>query len=94
MFAALEEGAWNLAFLAIEPVREAQIVFSEPYVLIEGTYLVSTQAPFQAVEELDQAGFLLEVLLRAPVDRLRRLALELFALLAGEGIPGLPGNRE
>ncbi|WP_144934436.1 ABC transporter substrate-binding protein [Pseudomonas alabamensis] len=61
VFAALEEGAWNLAFLAIEPVREAQIAFSEPYVLIEGTYLVRTQAPFQAVEELDQAGLRLAV---------------------------------
>ena len=61
VFAALEEGAWNLAFLAIEPVREAQIAFSEPYVLIEGTYLVRTQAPFQGVEELDQAGLRLAV---------------------------------
>ncbi|MFK3818345.1 transporter substrate-binding domain-containing protein [Pseudomonas sp. NPDC089407] len=61
VFAALEEGAWNLAFLAIEPVREAQIAFSEPYVLIEGTYLVSRDAPFQRVEELDKAGLRLAV---------------------------------
>ena len=26
------------AFMAIEPVRAAQIAFSEPYVIIEGTY--------------------------------------------------------
>lgn len=61
VFAALEEGAWNLAFLAIEPVREAQIAFSEPYVLIEGTYLVSRDAPFQHAEELDKAGLRLAV---------------------------------
>ena len=61
VFADLEEGAWNLAFLAIEPVREAQIAFSEPYVLIEGTYLVNRDAPFQRVEELDQAGLRLAV---------------------------------
>lgn len=61
VFAALEEGAWSLAFLAIEPVREAQIAFSEPYVLIEGTYLVSREAPFQQVEELDKAGLRLAV---------------------------------
>lgn len=61
VFAALEEGVWNLAFLAIEPVREAQIAFSEPYVLIEGTYLVRSQAPFKQVEELDQAGLRLAV---------------------------------
>ncbi|MCU1724298.1 transporter substrate-binding domain-containing protein [Pseudomonas sp. 5P_5.1_Bac1] len=61
VFAALDEGAWTLAFLAIEPVREAQIAFSEPYVLIEGTYLVRAEAPFQQVEDLDQAGLLLAV---------------------------------
>ncbi|WP_109513098.1 transporter substrate-binding domain-containing protein [Pseudomonas ovata] len=61
VFAALEQGAWNLAFLAIEPVRAALIDFSEPYVLIEGTYLVNTQAPYQRVEELDQPGLRLAV---------------------------------
>lgn len=61
VFAALEEGAWNLAFLAIEPVREAQICFSEPYVLIEGTYLVRQDAPFTRVDQLDCAGLRLAV---------------------------------
>ncbi|MFJ2985990.1 MULTISPECIES: transporter substrate-binding domain-containing protein [unclassified Pseudomonas] len=61
VFAALEEGAWNLAFLAIEPVREAQIAFSEPYVLIEGTYLVKREAPFQHVDELERPGLRLAV---------------------------------
>jgi polar amino acid transport system substrate-binding protein len=31
--------AWDIAFLAIEPVRAAEIAFTAPYVLIEGTYL-------------------------------------------------------
>ncbi|MDF0729236.1 transporter substrate-binding domain-containing protein [Pseudomonas entomophila] len=61
VFADLEQGAWTLAFLAIEPVREAQIAFSEPYVLIEGTYLVRQDAPFQHVDDLDQPGLRLAV---------------------------------
>ena len=61
VFAALEEGVWNLAFLAIEPVREAQIAFSEPYVIIEGTYLIEAQAPYRNVEDLDQPGLRLAV---------------------------------
>jgi len=61
VFADLEQGAWNLAFLAIEPVREAQIAFSEPYVLIEGTYLVKRDAPYQHVDDLDQPGLRLAV---------------------------------
>ncbi|NIE72969.1 transporter substrate-binding domain-containing protein [Pantoea sp. Ap-967] len=57
VFAALEEpDHWTVAFLAIEPVREAQILFSDPYVLIEGTYLVEKNSPFQGVEQLDRPG--------------------------------------
>src|SRR5471032_3092297 len=56
VFAALAEGAWNLAFLAIEPVREQEIAFSAPYVIIEGTYLVKADSPYVNVEELDQPG--------------------------------------
>jgi len=61
VFAALEEGAWNVAFLAIEPVREQQIAFSEPYVIIEGTYLVAADSPYMTVEDLDQPGLRLAV---------------------------------
>lgn len=61
VFAALEQGAWRIAFLAIEPVREEQIAFSEPYVIIEGTYLVAVDSPYQTVEDLDQPGLRLAV---------------------------------
>lgn len=56
VFAALEQHAWDLAFLAIEPVRAAQLAFSEPYVIIEGTYLLRQDDPAQRVTELDSAG--------------------------------------
>ncbi|MGC1330356.1 transporter substrate-binding domain-containing protein, partial [Pseudomonas sp.] len=55
VFTALEADAWNVAFLAIEPVRAAQIDFSEPYVIIEGTYLVNADSAYQSVEDLDHA---------------------------------------
>ncbi|QXH53901.1 transporter substrate-binding domain-containing protein [Pseudomonas fakonensis] len=61
VFAALEDSAWTLAFLAIEPVRAAQISFSEPYVLIEGTYLIKADAPYSKIEDLDQPGLRLAV---------------------------------
>lgn len=56
VFAALAEGRWNVAFLAIEPVREQQIAFSAPYVVIEGTYLVDRDSLFRHVDDLDQPG--------------------------------------
>lgn len=61
VFAALEENVWNVAFLAIEPVREAQIAFSEPYVIIEGTYLVAAESTYQHVQDLDQSGLKIAV---------------------------------
>jgi len=61
VFAALSEGAWNVAFLAIEPVREQEIAFSAPYVIIEGTYLVAADSPFNEVAELDAEGIRIAV---------------------------------
>ncbi|SDI23701.1 polar amino acid transport system substrate-binding protein [Pseudomonas flavescens] len=61
VFAALGESRWDLAFLAIEPVRAAEIDFSHPYVIIEGTYLVRDDSPFQTVAELDRPGLRLAV---------------------------------
>jgi polar amino acid transport system substrate-binding protein len=56
VFDALKTGAWDLAFLAIDPVRAAQIDFSPPYVVIEGTYLVPANSPLQTVEAVDRPG--------------------------------------
>lgn len=56
VFAALETGDWNVAFMAIEPVRAAEIAFSAPYVIIEGTYLVAQASPCRQVAELDRPG--------------------------------------
>jgi len=56
LFAALAEQRWDVAFLADEPARAAQIDFTSPYVLIEGTYLTRASAPFRTVEEVDRTG--------------------------------------
>lgn len=61
VFAALQEQRWDVAFLAIEPVREAEIAFSAPYVIIEGTYLVRADSPYTDVGDLDQPGLRLAV---------------------------------
>ncbi len=56
VFDALGSGAWDVAFLAIEPVRAAQISFTAPYVHIEGTYLVRTDSPLRAIGDFDRDG--------------------------------------
>jgi polar amino acid transport system substrate-binding protein len=49
-------GAWDVAFLAIDPLRAKEILFTAPYVIIEGTYLVRDNAPYRAVDALDKPG--------------------------------------
>jgi polar amino acid transport system substrate-binding protein len=56
VFAALNEGAWDIAFLAIEPVRAAEIAFTAPYVIIEGVYLVANDSPLRTVADVDRDG--------------------------------------
>ena len=56
VFDALKAGAWDIAFLAIEPVRAAEIAFTAPYVIIEGVYMVPTNSPLQTVAEVDRDG--------------------------------------
>ena len=53
---AVKEGAWDVAFLAVDPARATDIDFTAPYVHIEGTYLVRADSPFRGVADLDREG--------------------------------------
>jgi polar amino acid transport system substrate-binding protein len=46
----------DLAFVAIDPVRAADMEYTAPYVIIEGAYLVRSASPLQRNEEVDRAG--------------------------------------
>src|SRR3954467_2319927 len=50
---ALQSGACDVGFLAIDPARAADLAFTAPYVLIEGTYLVPTASPLREIEDVD-----------------------------------------
>jgi len=56
MFDALQAGAWDVAFLAIDPERADLIDFTAPYVEIEGTYLVPSGSSLRAVADVDREG--------------------------------------
>jgi polar amino acid transport system substrate-binding protein len=49
-------GAWDICFLAIDPVRAAGISFTAPYVVIEGVYVVPKGSALQSVEDVDNDG--------------------------------------
>lgn len=56
VFDALKTGAWDVAFLAIDPARASEIAFTAPYVVIEGTYLVPTDSPLRTIGDVDRDG--------------------------------------
>ena len=56
VFDALKTGSWDVAFLAIEPARAAEISFTAPYVVIEGTYLVPVNSPLRTIQDVDRQG--------------------------------------
>ena len=56
VFEALKDNVWDIAFLAIEPVRAREIAFTAPYVLIEGTYMVPVNSTLKEIADVDRPG--------------------------------------
>jgi polar amino acid transport system substrate-binding protein len=60
-FEAASQNAVDVLFVAIEPVRAAEVDFTPPYVLIEGTYLVPGDSPLKVVDDVDKPGIRIAV---------------------------------
>ncbi|NNK78075.1 MAG: transporter substrate-binding domain-containing protein [Litoreibacter sp.] len=67
-FEGATEDIWDIAFMAIDPIRAEQVSYTRPYVRIESTYVVRADSPFQSVEEADQPGRSLMVARGAAYD--------------------------
>ena len=65
---AAHSGVWNMALLAVEPVRQNVIDFSAPYLEIEATYLVPANSPVQSIEDVDRAGVRISVMHKSAYD--------------------------
>jgi len=52
----LTSGAWDVAYLAIDPARAVDIRYSAPYVVIEGAYLVPDASTIRRNEDVDRDG--------------------------------------
>jgi polar amino acid transport system substrate-binding protein len=84
VFEALKAGAWDVAFLAIEPVRAAEIAFTAPYVIIEGVYLVPKDSPLRAVADVDRDGVRIAVNKGSAYDLYLTRTLKHAKLVRGE----------
>jgi polar amino acid transport system substrate-binding protein len=58
---AIKSGKVDIAFVAIDPVRGADMLYSAPYVVIEGAYLVRNESPIRSNAEVDRPGIRIAV---------------------------------
>ncbi len=65
---AVNTGAWDIAFVAIDPARATEIAFTPPYVVIEGTYLVAADSPLRAIADVDREGVRIAVSSKSAYD--------------------------
>jgi polar amino acid transport system substrate-binding protein len=106
LFDAVKANAWDVAFMAIDPERGIDVLFTPPYLTIEGTYLVRTDSPLRSVDDMDRAGmrvavgaggaytlFLSRTLQRAELVR-RPSAAEAFELFLEERLDAVAGVRQ
>ena len=68
VFAAIGAGSWDVAFLAIDPDRAKEVLFTAPYCLIEGTYMVREHSPLERIEDVDRPGIRVTVANKSAYD--------------------------
>lgn len=65
---AARTDAWDVGFVAIEPVRAATIDFTAPYLEIEGVYLVRADSPLKTVADVERDGVTVSVVNKSNYD--------------------------
>ena len=65
---AVKAGTVDIAFVAIDPVRGADMHYSAAYVIIEGAYMVKNDSPIRSNSEVDRAGQRISVGLGSAYD--------------------------
>jgi polar amino acid transport system substrate-binding protein len=83
-FDTFKAGGLDIIFLAIEPVRANEIAFTEPYVLIEGVYMVGKDSPIKSKDDIDRAGIRIGVNLNSAYDLFLTRTLKAASLVRGD----------
>jgi polar amino acid transport system substrate-binding protein len=66
--AVAKDNVFDVAFMAIDPLRAADLGFTAPYVLIEGGYMVRVESPIHTIAEVDRPGIRMTVGDRSAYD--------------------------
>jgi polar amino acid transport system substrate-binding protein len=83
-FEALKAGKVDIVFLAIEPVRAAEVEFTAPYVIIEGCYAVLRGSPLKSPDEVDKPGIRIGVNVNSAYDLFLTRSLKHATLVRSE----------
>jgi len=83
-FDALKAGALDVVFLAIEPVRAAEVAFSPPYVIIEGVYMTPKNSTLMTIADVDRDGIRVAVNKGSAYDLYLTRTLKRATLIRGE----------
>ncbi len=83
MFDAVKAGAWDMAFLAVDPGRAGDISFTAPYIEIEGTYLVPAGSSVREVADVDRKGVRVGVSAKSAYDLFLSRSLQHAELVRG-----------
>lgn len=58
---AVKTGAWDVGYVAIDPLRAVDMIQSPAYVVIEGSYLVPVESPIRSNADVDREGIRIAV---------------------------------
>jgi len=83
-FDALKAGQADIVFLAIEPVRAAEVEFTAPYVIIEGVYAVPRDSKLNSPADVDKPGIRIGVNVNSAYDLFLTRSLKHATLMRSE----------
>jgi len=83
---AATAGVWDFAFLANEPERANQILFTPPYLEIDAGYLVPEGSSIHSVEEADADGVRIAIAVKSAYDLFLTRTLRRAKLVRAKGM--------
>jgi polar amino acid transport system substrate-binding protein len=89
---AVTAGVWDIAFLANEPERANEILFTGPYLEIGAGYLVPSESTIRNMAEVDLAGVRIAIASKSAYDLFLTRTLRNATLARAEG--GMAGSLE
>jgi len=82
----LKSAAWDVCFLAIDPLRAADISFTAAYAMIEGVYMVAGASPIRGNADVDRSSLRIGVVTGSAYDLFLTRELKQATLVRAAGI--------